>query len=75
MCVCSLSYPAYKKHAPYYIVIGGMSRSTIYFHIYLTNGAIFGEKKVIEHKMFVLSETFSILRRIQVHTVTNVHRS
>jgi hypothetical protein len=31
-CVCSLSYPACKAHAPYYIVICGLSGSTIFFH-------------------------------------------
>jgi hypothetical protein len=29
----SLSYPACKAHAPYYIVICGLSGSTIFFHI------------------------------------------
>ena len=39
------------------------------------------EKKVIEHKMFVLifstilSETFLILRRISLDVIINVHRS
>jgi hypothetical protein len=32
-CVCSLSYPARNAHAPYYIVMCGLSRSTIVFHI------------------------------------------
>jgi hypothetical protein len=32
-CVCSLSYPAYKEHAPYYIVTYGLSSSTIFFYI------------------------------------------
>jgi hypothetical protein len=31
--VCSLSYPACKAHAPYYIVICGLSGCTIFFHI------------------------------------------
>jgi hypothetical protein len=30
-CVCSLNYPACKAHAPYYVVICGMSGSTISF--------------------------------------------
>ena len=33
-CVYSLSYPAYNAHAPYYIVICGMSGSTIFFDIF-----------------------------------------
>jgi hypothetical protein len=32
-CVCSLSYPACKAHAPYYIVICIVSVSAIFFHI------------------------------------------
>ena len=32
-CVCSLSYPARKAHAPYYMLIGGLSVSAIFFHI------------------------------------------
>jgi hypothetical protein len=35
-CECvsvSLSYPACKAHAPYYIVICGLCGSTIFFHI------------------------------------------
>jgi hypothetical protein len=31
--VCSLTYPARNAHAPYYIVICGLSVSTIFFHI------------------------------------------
>jgi len=31
VCVCSLSYPARKAHAPYYIAIGGLSSCTIFF--------------------------------------------
>jgi hypothetical protein len=33
VCVCSLSYPAFKAHAPYYFVICGLSGSNIFFHI------------------------------------------
>ena len=33
VCVCGLSYPACKVHAPYYIVICGLYGSTIFFHI------------------------------------------
>jgi hypothetical protein len=32
-CVCSLSYPACKAHAPYYIVICSLSGCTVFFHI------------------------------------------
>ena len=33
LCVCRLSYAACNAHALYYIVVCGMSGSTIYFHI------------------------------------------
>jgi hypothetical protein len=33
LCVYSLSYPACKAHASYYIVICGLSGCTIFFHI------------------------------------------
>jgi hypothetical protein len=33
VCVCSLSYPARKNHAPYHIVICGLLSSTVFFHI------------------------------------------
>jgi hypothetical protein len=31
-CVCSLCHPAYKAHAPCYIVICGLSGCTVFFH-------------------------------------------
>ena len=33
VCVCNLSYPACKAHAPCYTVICVLSSSTIFFHI------------------------------------------
>jgi hypothetical protein len=33
VCVSSLSYPSYKANAPYYIVMCGLSGSTLSFHI------------------------------------------
>jgi len=33
VCVSSLTYSARKAHAPYYIVICGLSGSTVLFHI------------------------------------------
>ena len=33
VCVCSLSFPEWKAHTPYYIVICGLPRSTLLFHI------------------------------------------
>jgi len=37
VCICSLNYAAYKVHMPYYIVIGGLSVSTIILPHYLIN--------------------------------------
>jgi len=33
MCFCSRRYPAFKAHAPYYVVICSLSGSTVFFHI------------------------------------------
>jgi hypothetical protein len=68
--VCSLCYPAYKAHAPCFIVIFGLSDSTIFFPLYLISGTIFW-RKVTERKMRALifsinlSETFFIITRIE----------
>jgi hypothetical protein len=48
--VCRLSYPAYKDHAPYYIVTFGLWLYHVFPH-YFTKGMIFG-KKGFEHKSF-----------------------
>jgi hypothetical protein len=57
-CVCSLGYPECKLHAPYYIVVCGLSG---FHHIFphLIKGTVF-RKEVFEHKMCVLifSTTF-----------------
>ena len=57
VCVCNLRYPVCNAHAPYYIYIYDLSRSTVLFHISQT--ARFSER-VTEHKMCVLifSTTF-----------------
>jgi hypothetical protein len=44
MCVCSLSYPAYWLHAPYYSHLWSGRRHHIFPH-YLTNDTIFWGKK------------------------------
>ena len=77
-CVCSFSYPACKEHAPYYIVICGLTVSTIFSHI-MSQMAQFSEKAT-EHVCFdflcnFFSESFLILKRIQQDTIINVHRS
>jgi hypothetical protein len=56
VCACSLSNPECKEHAPYYIVICSLSVCTIFLNI-ITQTARFSEKRVIEHKINVL--TFS----------------
>jgi hypothetical protein len=50
-----IAYPACNAYAPYFDVICGPAGSTSFFLHYLINGAIFIKKKVIEHKMCVLS--------------------
>jgi hypothetical protein len=52
-CVFSLSYPACKAHAHYYIVISGLPGSTTFVHIISKKGTILREK-VTEHKMCVI---------------------
>jgi hypothetical protein len=32
-CVCSVSYPAWNAHAPYYIVICGLSGCAVFFYV------------------------------------------
>ena len=78
-CVYSLSYPACEAHAPYYIVICGLSGSTIFSPHYLINGTTFGKKLNIKCVFWFslqrLSQICLILRRIQRDILINVHRS
>jgi len=64
VCVCSLSYPARKAHVPHYIVIYGLSGSTIFFPHYLINGTIFGKNYWTQICVFSLSLqlSFSLIR-------------
>ena len=69
-CLCSLRYPAYIAHAPYYTAICGLPRSTMFYPRYLIDGKIFGKKLLNTKCVFwfclqLLSETFLILRRIE----------
>jgi hypothetical protein len=58
MCLYScLCYPGSTAHVPYYIVISGLSGSTIFFHI-LINGTIFG-KKLLNMKCVFCLKHFS----------------
>jgi hypothetical protein len=72
--VCRLSYPACNAHAPYYIVIRGLSASTRFFHISLST--VHFSEKVVGNVCFdfsrqILSETFLILRRIKREIIIN----
>jgi hypothetical protein len=42
MSVCSFSYAACNAHAPYFMVVCGLSGCTILFHIFFINDTIFG---------------------------------
>ena len=46
VCVCSLSYPASKAYAPYFVVIRGLSGNNIFFSHYLKRGRFPGGKKI-----------------------------
>jgi len=48
--VCSLSYPASNARAPQYTAICGLSVSVIFYPHYLINGAIFGERDLLNVK-------------------------
>ena len=78
VCVCSLRHPACNAHAPYYIVICGLSGCTI-FSTLSRKGKIFGRKllnlKLDSFFLQVSSTTFLILRRIGRAVTTNVYWS
>jgi len=61
-CVCSLSYPAYKAHAPYCFICC-LPGSTLFFHI-TSQTAGFSRKKVIRHKLCVLTFSTSFVWNI-----------
>ena len=75
VCMCSLSHPAFKAHAPYYTVVCGQSDSTLLSHKQYNC-----QKTVIEHKsvfwsiLQLLIETFLIIGRIQRDNAINIHR-
>jgi hypothetical protein len=58
----------------------GLFGFAVFFPHYLTGGMNFGGKKFVEHNVFclfslqILSETFRILTRTELDTITNVNR-
>ena len=70
--VFSLSYAACKAHAPYHIVICGLSGSTI-LSCYLTKGTIF-RKKVIKHEMFRFSTHFFNISHFTKNSARYYHK-
>jgi len=78
VCICSLSYLAYKSHAPYC----GLWPIGLYhiFPRYPVNGTVFGKtllniKYAFWFSVQLLSEIFLMLRRIQWDITINVHTS
>jgi hypothetical protein len=56
VCGCGLSYPAHNVHAQYYIVICGLSGSTVFFDI-IPQSVQFSEKHYLTH-VLILSKLF-----------------
>jgi hypothetical protein len=77
VCVWSLSSPACKVHAPYYIAICGLSCLYHGFPHYLRNSTIFRKKLLTIISVLIfstpLSHIFHILRRIQWDAIINIH--
>ena len=66
VCICSVRYQACNEHAPYF----HLWLAPLYniFQPFLTNGTIFGKKKVTEHKMCVLIFSTTSVRDISHST-------
>ena len=77
VCVCNLSYPTVKAHAPYYIVICG--RMALPNFPTSPHTQRHSRKNVTEYKMWVLTfftnlvRNISHLGRIQQDSIINVH--
>ena len=59
VCVCSLRYPAYKSHAPFYVLICGLSCSDKYFHIN-TKRAWYSEKRYLLNIKYIFKFLYII---------------
>ena len=57
VCVCILSYPACKAHAPYCFVICGLPRSTIFFHVITQTTRFSRENKLLNTKCVLIFST------------------
>jgi hypothetical protein len=76
----AFGYLECKAHAPHYIIICGLSGSTIFCHTVSYNGTIFGKKLLNIKCVFLFSlqhshKIFLIPRIIQGDTVMNVKAS
>ena len=71
MCICNRSYPTCNWHAPYYVLICGLSGCTIFYHEFRKkydctwNVFWFSQQR--------LTELFIILQRIQRDSVIHVN--
>ena len=65
--VCSPSYPTSNVYVPYFAVICCLFGSTIFFHIILYRQDL-KKKKVIEHKMCVLTFSTTFVRNVSLST-------
>ena len=79
MCLCSLLYPARNVHAPYYIVMCGLSGYTKLFNV-MSKTANVSEKLldikcVFSFSLQILSETFLILRKSERDIIKKLYFS
>ena len=78
VCICRLSYPACKAHAPSYVVCG-FSGSIEFFHIISQTTGFSERSSKTQMCVFILStnlcETFLILRKTGWDIIVNVQRS
>ena len=77
--VCSLSYPAFTGHSPYYMNISnGACKVLHHFSTYLINGTIFGNTLlhiicVFSFSVQIVLETFLIMRRSEGNMIIYIY--